>query len=1447
MGLFDSIGNWFLNKHVAALILAIQEEQAEKIADIVSKIPRDKIDEVQQGMTALELAVVKDNSAAATLLLANNANPEFIKKENKKSYVHLAAANGNLEVVKLIVEALKQKYQTEPSRFLNLLTARDAAGNEPLSLVHDVEVSRFLTDEIMTLKVSVSKYPDYIKAIEEGDSGILPAYVKKFGVDQDDGSKFKKSPLIIAIEAKQLSSARRLLTLDANPDFRTATNSSPLLVLCEKRFTSFFEDLVTALKSKYKAEPLKLLQALCVIDKGGNFPLAVADNEYKPDIEKVVAEISSLVIAAPELLAELNDSNLIELAIASNNFNFAKEVIKIVETRNAKTPENIIDIITNERVSALRKKIRNSAAVCEIEEAGSRAKERHFQEMALAGNVEFFHNAIQKGNVKLVRKFIEAKSLDMDVVSSANKWSGLMLAVKEGRLEIAEALLEAGATPDFRSAPQQDYSVLIVATGNGKSEVAHLILERLKVKYADQPQKLIEALMHKDSENDDVVDLCLNEKLGSVQNDVIKALSESISQILNSGGEIPIISGYSNLELACLSGNIKLAEKEMTALKEKFQAAPTELLNLLRKNGRKNRGLLRLSEISMSTEVRSYITAQIQQLSAQCALTPKELKAGREIIDLIETWQSKVNSLIKILDLYPAAVHIVRSENGASALYHAAFHERKNFIPLLLARGADPDVRTDKGYSPLNIALTKKLSDSAELIINALVERYKDEPAKLLAALTDEDQYKKSPLEKSRKYKFSNCASLVERNIGFAISQMQADQIQTYLTPNSDIAKSLGLREDASLLEKIVNTLSSDSKKMAAFIKADPILLLLIIKHDKLSMLRTVIQSLKQDYSDLTQVVSHCESKFGTPMHYAILEDKINALNIIAEAGFTPNVLFKDKTVTALAYEKNDLDTFLNLASGGGVIDPESKVIGSENLKACLLTNIPDAERLQAYDALRKASHLIKHVPKESNDKAFGAFIKVAAMASAAAKSCDQNHLTKKPDGSYYISPIYVKLIENSKGDWVNIISEIQNAKIKLENDTGRDQAEMYNISGCKNSSGMIRNAAVLFGLPLVPITLQNLVKEVVLSDEEMETLIEKCTADFAKLLIAGVSTAGFYNLNMRGMSLAQLLEFSYLWHKNLELIQDKTREIKPDGKWNSIFWETPEVLIKEGQLAGGKIINLCNTEDLRVEGKSMGNCISRNYTTGALAGKCHLFSFRDKDGNRRADMRLVIQRRGTARREDYRILIPNTNNEFYVDEIQGPNHSRTPNDALDALAWLKRSIESGETAVQVDKIGRQGGARKGIKKGSPLYEAIGTYNPSIERWEYGFQALLNYTAAHKRTKFLVPSSYHNPEKLSARGLKPVEAFMEDTGLADIVWKNFSDIKPEVNNVFSRVSNRSRRVGRSEVLSELAGIEVDKDFIEQLKQRGLHNVAMIFALRQSKPEQQSVLVKEKSI
>lgn len=139
-----------------------------------------------------------------------------------------------------------------------------------------------------------------------------------------------------------------------------------------------------------------------------------------------------------------------------------------------------------------------------------------------------------------------------------------------------------------------------------------------------------------------------------------------------------------------------------------------DLRSLLEKDAH---AVLRAKQKNGDTALHVALTAQSMECVMLLLGTPGldvNVRGFEKRTPLMHAVYTKDDLVTKVLSVDGCDVTLL-DENGKTALHHAASHPSS--VALLLERGADPNAKDKRGYTPLHIASVNKAARSLELLL----------------------------------------------------------------------------------------------------------------------------------------------------------------------------------------------------------------------------------------------------------------------------------------------------------------------------------------------------------------------------------------------------------------------------------------------------------------------------------------------------------------------------------------------------------------------------------------------------------------------------------------------------------------------------------------------------------------------------------------------------------
>lgn len=430
-----------------------------------------------------------------------------------------------------------------------------------------------------------------------------------------------------------------------------------------------------------------------------------------------------------------------------------------------------------------------------------------------------FSIARKRGNT-LLSSQIEATINDAKI--SFKDIEHLLMACRNGALDIVERHFSAGNDPDARSASGKD-SPLTAAASSSNEDVGVYVIDKLIEKYRTEPRRLLNALTITDSNYDSPLEIArkrrnsaLVQKINETISDTKVALKDPdhFLQACRSGA-MPVMQQHitngmdvdyrsqngkdSPMLAAASSPNEDAGIFILDKLKEKYQGNPRQLFNAL---------TLQNTDWDAPIEVakKRRHTLLIQQLTQAISDSKVALKDPDHFLQACRTGNQSV-------------------------------------VQQHLSNGMDSDYRVQSGKdSPILSAAASPNEDTGILILEQLKDKYKTEPRKLIAALTIQNADWDAPIEVAKKRRHTLLANNISQAINdakVAISDpehfLQACRtgnlsvVQQHLTKGMDpdtrassgkdsalISAASSSNEDVGILilEKLQDKYQNDSRKL---------------------------------------------------------------------------------------------------------------------------------------------------------------------------------------------------------------------------------------------------------------------------------------------------------------------------------------------------------------------------------------------------------------------------------------------------------------------------------------------------------------------------------------------------------------------------------------------------------------------------------------------------------
>lgn len=261
------------------------------------------------------------------------------------------------------------------------------------------------------------------------------------------------------------------------------------------------EKIVVALEKRFADNPEALLEALTKPDSDRDSPASNArrnSNDIAPVIEAAVSrtQLKTINQDDPDVTKTFSDgSTFLNIAAKAGEMALVQKALAKLRDVYKDQPQKLYEALT--KTGSDRRSPEDSVRSAGKTEIADSLKEHVAEARVRIGKPADFVDAADSGNLTLVKKYIELKTVDLDATHYDNKWTALMSAVKNNHESVVGALLAAGANPDARSQPIQNVSALYLCAPNNRETIAPKIIAALKEKYKDNPVNLFKALTHK--------------------------------------------------------------------------------------------------------------------------------------------------------------------------------------------------------------------------------------------------------------------------------------------------------------------------------------------------------------------------------------------------------------------------------------------------------------------------------------------------------------------------------------------------------------------------------------------------------------------------------------------------------------------------------------------------------------------------------------------------------------------------------------------------------------------------------------------------------------------------------------------------------------------------------------------------------------------------------------
>ena len=602
-------------------------------------------------LTALMGACHQGHTEVARLLIEHGANGNMVANEGS-SALSLACQEGHYETAKLLLENGANPNVQGETKCTPLMLASFCGHYRVVNLLLRYNAKVNLVDSLQRSALMI--------ACNNGHYDVAEILLKHDAqIDAQD--VVGCTALIFASNHGHFEVAKLLLEHGAKPDIKNSNKESALSIACQQSHYSIAKLLVEKLKGTENWMYI-INHALLVASQGGHFPLVklLIDNGAQVSIKNALGA-SSLNLASEnghyevvELLLEkgaevdAQDLNGRTSLMGASYFGHLK-IVRLLVDKGAQV--NIQD------------KRRGSFPLMEASSQGRHSIVKHLLahgaqvDMQSKDGLTALLVACYYGQFRVVSLLLD-KSADLNLQEKHHGASPLLVSSWKGHTDIAQLLLDNGAKVDQLLTHAYGYgaSSLLLASQNGHYEIVELLLDKnaqidLLTNNPDHPRS---ALM-------------LASQLGHY--DICKLLLER-------------------------GARIELQERSALML-----AANSKISQLLLENGAKvdyqdDRGLFPLAEACKRGD---YDTVMLL-LKRGAGV---DLQA-QQMTSLMMSCHMDFYDITKLLLDHGANPNLPDS-GGLSSLHYASFFGRTRVVKLLIARGAQSDLRA-QGHAALILA-----------------------------------------------------------------------------------------------------------------------------------------------------------------------------------------------------------------------------------------------------------------------------------------------------------------------------------------------------------------------------------------------------------------------------------------------------------------------------------------------------------------------------------------------------------------------------------------------------------------------------------------------------------------------------------------------------------------------------------------------------------------------